>query len=57
MTTVYTNDMEHENQHKDVSNHYVKNEVNRYTEAYMKYRATMRKFEPAGPASKARPKK
>lgn len=54
---VYTKDMEHVNYHKDVSNHYVKNEVNRYTEAYMKYRATMRKFEPAGPANNARTKK
>ena len=54
---VYTKDMENVNYHKDVSNHYVKNEVNRYTEAYMKYRATMRKFEPAGQANNARTKK
>jgi hypothetical protein len=51
---VYTADMESENQHKDVSNHYVKNEVNRYTEAYLKYKATMRKFDSVKPSVKTR---
>ena len=41
--------MEEENQHKDMGNHYVKNDTNRYTEAYMKYKATMRKFDATKP--------
>lgn len=44
--------MEEDNHHKDMSNHYVKNDANRYTEAYLKYKATMRKFDPAKPSSK-----
>lgn len=48
--------MEHENHHKDMSNHYMKNEANRYTEAFLKYRATMRKFDSFKPG-KVPPKK
>lgn len=49
--------MDHENLNKDLSNHYVKNEVNRYTEAYLKYKATMRKFDSVKPSDKIRPPK
>ena len=42
--------MESENQHKDMSNHYFKSEANRYTEAYLKYRSTMRKFDTFKPS-------
>ena len=30
---------------KEWDNHFSKNDLNQYNEAYLKYRATMRKFE------------
>lgn len=47
--------MDQENAHKDMSNHYVKNDTNRYTEAYMKYKATMRKFDATRPNKPSAP--
>jgi hypothetical protein len=51
---VYTKDMDYEAHNQDMSNHYLKNEQSRYTEAYMKYKGTMRKFDSFKPQTKAK---